>query len=39
MPLIIEIVDEQSKLEPLLSQLKRMVDDNGLVTLQNVDAI
>jgi uncharacterized protein len=39
MPLIIEIVDEQSKLEPLLSQIKRMVGDNGLVTLQNVDTI
>ncbi|MFI5406898.1 MAG: DUF190 domain-containing protein [Nitrososphaerales archaeon] len=39
MPLIIEIVDEQSKLEPLLSQIKRMVGDDGLVTLQNVDTI
>ena len=39
MPLIIEIVDQQSKLEPLLSQIKRMVGDNGLVTLQNVDTI
>ena len=38
MPLIIEIVDEQSKLEPLLSQIKRMVGDNGLIILQNIDA-
>jgi uncharacterized protein len=39
MPLIIEIVDEQSKLEPLLSQIKRMVGDNGLITLQHVVSI
>ena len=39
MPLIIEIVDEQSKLEPLLSQIKRMVGDNGLITLQDVVSI
>lgn len=39
MPLIIEVVDLQSKLEPLLFEVKRMVGDNGLVTLQEVDAI
>ncbi|HEX2558139.1 MAG TPA: DUF190 domain-containing protein [Nitrososphaera sp.] len=38
-PLVIEVVDEQSKLEPLLPQIKRMVDDNGLVTLQEVYAL
>lgn len=32
MPLVIEIIDEKSKLEPLLPNLKRMVNDNGLVT-------
>ncbi len=36
MPLIIEVVDEQSKLEPLLPDLKRIVGDNGLVTVQEV---
>jgi len=36
MPLIIEVVDEQSKLEPLLSELKRIVGDDGLVTIQDV---
>ncbi len=36
MPLIIEVVDEQSKLEPLLPELKRIVGDNGLVTVQEV---
>ena len=29
MPLIIEVIDEQSKLEPLLPELKRIVGDNG----------
>ena len=39
MPLIIEVVDEQSKLEPLLPELKRVVGDNGLVTIQEVYAL
>lgn len=39
MPLIIEIIDEKSKLEPLLPNLKMMVDDNGLVTIHEVDII
>ena len=39
MPLIIEVIDEPTKLEPLLPQLKRMVDDNGIVTLHQVDII
>ena len=39
MPLIIEVVDLQSKIEPLLFEVKRLVGDNGLVTLQEVDAI
>ena len=34
MPLIIEVVDEQAKLEPLLPELKLIVGDNGLVTIQ-----
>ena len=32
-PLVIEVVDEQSKLDPLLPQIKRMVGDKGLVTI------
>ena len=36
MPLIIEVVDEQSRLEPLLPELKNIVGDNGLVTIQDV---
>ena len=33
MPLVIEVVDEQVKLEPLPPQIKRMAGDNGLITL------
>ncbi|MGA7977557.1 MAG: DUF190 domain-containing protein [Nitrososphaeraceae archaeon] len=39
MPMVIEIIDEKSKLEPLLPQIKRIVDDNGIVTLHEVEAI
>jgi PII-like signaling protein len=35
MPIIVEVIDEQSKLEPLLPELKRIVGDNGLVTIQD----
>jgi hypothetical protein len=35
MPIIIEVIDEQSKLEPLLPELKLIVGDNGLVTIQD----
>jgi uncharacterized protein len=38
-PLILEVVDERGKLEPLLPQIKRMVDDNGLVTVHEVDVL
>lgn len=36
MPLIIEVIDEQAKLEPLLPELKRLVGDNGLVSISEV---
>jgi hypothetical protein len=39
MPMVIEVIDEKSKLEPLLVEIKMMVDDNGLVTLHEVDVI
>ena len=39
MPLIIEVIDERTKLEPLLPQIKRMVDDNGIITLHQVEII
>lgn len=38
-PLVIEVVDEKSKLEPLLPQIKRMVADNGIVTLYEVSLL
>lgn len=38
-PLVIEVVDEKSELEPLLPQIKRMVADNGIVTLHEVDML
>ncbi len=39
MPLIIEVIDEQSKIEPLLPNIKRIVGDNGLVTIQETYVI
>ena len=39
MPLIIEVIDEQSKLEPLLPELKLIVGDNGLVSIQDTYVI
>jgi uncharacterized protein len=39
MPMIIEVIDEKSKLETLLPDLKMMVDDNGIVTIHEVDVI
>lgn len=39
MPLIIEVVDMQEKLEPLLPELKLIVGDNGLVTIQETNVI
>jgi PII-like signaling protein len=37
MPLVMEVIDEQSRLEPLLPQIKRMVNDNGVVSLHEVE--
>lgn len=34
MPLIIDVVDKQEKLESLLPDLKLIVGDNGLLTIQ-----
>jgi PII-like signaling protein len=34
MPLIIEVIDTEEKLDPLLPQLKQIVGDDGLVTIQ-----
>ncbi|MDP9288321.1 MAG: DUF190 domain-containing protein [Thermoproteota archaeon] len=37
MPLMIEVIDEQSRLESLLPQIKRVVNDNGVVSLHEVE--
>jgi PII-like signaling protein len=39
MPLIIEVVDSQDKLEPLLLELKQLIGDDGLVTIQETYVI
>jgi PII-like signaling protein len=39
MPLIIEVVDEQAKLEPLLPDLKRIMGDDGIVSISDVYVI
>jgi PII-like signaling protein len=39
MPMVLEIVDESSKLEILLPQIKRMVNDNGIMTMHEVDEV
>ena len=39
MPMIIEVVDTQEKLEPLLPDLKQIIGDDGLVTIQETYVI
>jgi uncharacterized protein len=39
MPLIIEVIDDQAKLEPLLPDLKKIVNDDGLITISEVYTI
>jgi PII-like signaling protein len=39
MPLLIEVVDELSKLEAILPQIKEIIGDNGLVTLHQVEVV
>jgi PII-like signaling protein len=39
MPLIFEVVDLQERLEPLLPELKLLVGDDGLVTVQETYAL
>ena len=38
-PMVIEVIDEASKLEPLLIEIKQLVNDNGLVTIHETFAI
>ena len=39
MPLIMEVKDLGSKIESLLFEVKRMVGDNGLVTVQEIEVL
>jgi len=39
MPLIMEGIDLRSKIEPLLFEVKRMVGDNRLVTVQEIEVL
>lgn len=36
MPLIIEVIDEPTKIEPLLPEIKKIVGDNGLISINEV---
>lgn len=38
-PMMIDIVEERSKIEPLLPQIKKMIDDHGLMTIHEVHVI
>ena len=39
MPLIIEVVDELEKLEKVLPEIKELVNDHGLITMQEVGIV
>lgn len=39
MPLIIEVVEERLNIEPLIPEIKRIVQDNGLITIHEVDVV
>ena len=39
MPLMIEVVEELPKIEAVLPEIKKIVGDNGLITLHEVGAV
>ncbi|MHB8602027.1 MAG: DUF190 domain-containing protein [Nitrosotalea sp.] len=39
MPLIIEVIDELTKIEKVLPEIKEVVDDNGLITLNEIGVV
>lgn len=39
MPLVIEVVGELAKIESVLPEIKKVVGDNGLVTLHEIDVV
>jgi len=38
-PMMIETIDEQEKIEPLLLPLKQMIGDNGFITIHKVEVV
>ncbi len=38
-PIIIETIDIKEKIEPLISSLKRIINDNGLITIYEVQVV
>ncbi|HUL51639.1 MAG TPA: DUF190 domain-containing protein [Verrucomicrobiae bacterium] len=39
MPLMIEVIDELEKLEKVLPEIKNIVGDNGLITLNEIKVV
>ncbi len=39
MPLVIEVIEELEKIESILPEIKKIVGDNGLITLHEVGTI
>lgn len=39
MPLVIEVIDELEKLEKVIPEIKKLVDDNGLITMHEVGIV
>jgi PII-like signaling protein len=39
MPLVIEVIDELQKIETVLSEIKEIIGDNGLITLNKVGVV
>lgn len=39
MPLVIEVISDLEKIEKVLPDIKKLVDDNGLITLHEVGVI
>ena len=38
-PMMIETIDEQEKIEPLLLPLKQLIGDNGFITIHRVQVV
>jgi len=39
MPLMIEVIDELEKIESILPQIKDLIEDNGMITVHEVEVI